>query len=69
MTAEAVPLVTRIVGLETPGGPMPCYEALPEGEGNHRGMIVLQEAFGVNDHIQEVTRRLATEGCNPLIHP
>ncbi len=66
MTAEAVPLITRIVELETPGSPMPCYEALPEGEGNHRAMIVVQEAFGVNDHIQEVTRRLASERYHAL---
>ena len=69
MTAQAVPLITRVAGLETPDGPMGCYEALPEGEGNHRAMIVIQEAFGVNDHIQEVTRRLAGEGYHAVAPP
>src|SRR5215213_867388 len=40
---------------------MDVYEAAPDGE--PRGaVIVIQEAFGVNDHIRDVTRRLAAEG-------
>jgi carboxymethylenebutenolidase len=49
------------VTLETPDGAMDVYEAIPEGE--PRGaVIVVQEAFGVNDHIQDVTRRFAAAG-------
>jgi carboxymethylenebutenolidase len=33
----------------------------PEGEAT-AGIVVVQEAFGVNDHIEDVTRRLAAEG-------
>ncbi|MGQ0804582.1 MAG: dienelactone hydrolase family protein [Actinomycetota bacterium] len=40
---------------------MACYEARPDGE-PRGGVIVIQEAFGVNDHIQDVTRRFATAG-------
>jgi len=51
---------------------MPCYEAFPDGSGNRRGMIVIQEAFGVNGHIKEITRRLADQGyyavAPPLFH-
>jgi carboxymethylenebutenolidase len=47
--------------LETPDGPMACFEAIPEGSA--RGaVIVVQEAFGVNEHIQDVTRRFAAAG-------
>jgi carboxymethylenebutenolidase len=47
--------------LDTSDGPMDLYEAAPDGEA--RGaIIVIQEAFGVNDHIQDVTRRFAAAG-------
>jgi carboxymethylenebutenolidase len=49
------------VMLPTPDGSMDVYEAFPDGE--PRGaVIVIQEAFGVNDHIQDVTRRFASAG-------
>ncbi len=49
------------VTLATADGPMACDEATPDGE--PRGaVIVIQEAFGVNDHIRDVTRRFATAG-------
>ena len=45
----------------TPDGPMRLYQA--DAGGNTRGaVIVIQEAFGVNDHIMEVADRLAAEG-------
>jgi carboxymethylenebutenolidase len=49
------------VNLATSGGDMALYDAGPEGTA--RGaVIVLQEAFGVNDHIEDVTRRFAQGG-------
>jgi carboxymethylenebutenolidase len=49
------------VTLDTRDGAMDLYEAEPDGE--PRGaVIVIQEAFGVNDHIQDVTRRFAAAG-------
>ncbi len=47
--------------LPTPDGSMDVYEAYPEGEPKG-AIIVIQEAFGVNDHIQDVTRRIAAAG-------
>jgi carboxymethylenebutenolidase len=45
----------------TPDGPMRIFEAAPSGQA--RGaVIVIQEAFGVNDHITDVAGRLADEG-------
>ena len=49
------------VTLTTPDGEMPLYDAPPDG-GALGALIVIQEAFGVNDHIEDVTRRFAREG-------
>jgi carboxymethylenebutenolidase len=44
---------------------MECYEAAPDGDA--RGaVIVVQEAFGVNDHIRDVTQRFATAGFHAV---
>jgi carboxymethylenebutenolidase len=58
----------RTFDLDTPDGPMPCYEAVPDGvPGNRRGaLIVVQEAFGVNAHIEDVTRRFADLGYHAI---
>jgi carboxymethylenebutenolidase len=40
---------------------MPLYDAGPEGPLG-AAIIVIQEAFGVNEHIEDVTRRFAGEG-------
>jgi carboxymethylenebutenolidase len=47
--------------LDTTDGAMRIYEARAE-RAPRAGIIVVQEAFGVNDHIQDVTRRLADAG-------
>ena len=44
------------------GTTMPAYVARPEGDGAHPGLLVFQEAFGVNAHIRDVTERFAREG-------
>ena len=53
------------VTLSTPDGDMECFEATPEADA--RGaVIVIQEAFGVNDHIKDVTRRFAKAGFHAV---
>ncbi len=47
--------------LDTADGPMELYEAVPD-EANGGAVVVIQEAFGVNDHIRDVTRRFASAG-------
>lgn len=42
--------------------PMPAYLAAPEGPGPHPAVIVIEEIFGVNSHIRDVTERVAREG-------
>src|SRR5947209_7472758 len=51
--------------LTTPDGEMEVYEAAPEGDAVG-AMIVIQEAFGVNDHIRDVTRRFADAGFHAV---
>jgi carboxymethylenebutenolidase len=58
---------TRTIELATDDGPMALYEAQPEpGEDSGAAVVVIQEAFGVNGHIEEVTRRLAGEGYHAV---
>src|SRR5439155_3337583 len=56
---------TTTVEIETPDGAMPLYEALPD-DANGRGIVVIQEAFGVNEHIEDVTRRFADAGYHAV---
>src|ERR1700734_1693251 len=45
----------------TDGTSMRAYVAHPEGK-PRAGLLVFQEAFGVNAHIRDVTERFAREG-------
>jgi carboxymethylenebutenolidase len=38
------------------------YMATPDGSGPHPGVVVIHEAYGLNDHIKDVTRRFAEAG-------
>jgi len=44
------------------GTELDAYFAIPEGDGKIPGIILLQEAFGVNHHIQNIAERLCAEG-------
>ncbi len=44
---------------------MRLYEARPDGQ-PRGGLVVIQEAFGVNDHIEDVTRRAADAGYHAV---
>ena len=56
---------TRTIGLTSDDEAMDAYEALPDTP-NGAAVIVLQEAFGVNDHIEDVTRRFAAAGYHAV---
>lgn len=51
--------------LDTTDGPMRLYEAVPDGQAEG-ALIVVMEAFGVNDHIEDVCRRAAAEGFHTV---
>jgi len=49
------------ITLETVDGPMPAHVARPAGP-PRGGIVVVQEAFGVTTHIEDLTHRLAEVG-------
>lgn len=50
------------VDLSTPDGPMRTYVVRPDSERPRAGIVVFQEAYGVNDHIRDVAGRFAQLG-------
>ncbi len=54
-------LTTQSVVVQTNGDSMPCHLARP-ATGEHPGLIVVMEAFGLNQHIKKITERFAAEG-------
>jgi carboxymethylenebutenolidase len=52
--------------LPTPDGAMHAFVAVPDTPGRKPAVVVLQEAFGVNEHIRDVCRRFANEGSVAL---
>jgi carboxymethylenebutenolidase len=53
------------VTLATEDGPMPGFQARSDGVAKG-GVIVVQEAFGVNSHIEDVARRFAAAGWDAV---
>jgi carboxymethylenebutenolidase len=49
----------EITTTELKGG---AYLALPDGKGPHPAVVVIHEAFGLNDHMRDIARRFAGEG-------
>lgn len=43
-------------------GEMPAYRAMPEGKGPFPLVLVIQEIFGVHEHIKDMCRRFAKAG-------
>jgi carboxymethylenebutenolidase len=50
------------VRIPTMGGEMPAYRAMPAGKSGLGTVLVVQEIFGVHEHIKDVCRRLAKAG-------
>lgn len=48
------------------GTVMSAYVSRPQSAGNHPGIIVFQEAFGVNGYIRDVADRFAREGFTAI---
>lgn len=57
--------MSRTLTLATAGGEMPLFEVLSEGL-PLGGVIVFQDAFGVNDYLKDVCGRLAAEGYHAI---
>jgi carboxymethylenebutenolidase len=53
---------TKTVKFSSDSVQIDAYLAKPQAKGNYPGIVVLQEIFGVNAHIREVTERIANLG-------
>jgi carboxymethylenebutenolidase len=62
ITTSAEGLVAGEVKVKTQDGEMPAYRAMPATGSNFPVVLVVQEIFGVHEHIKDVTRRLAKAG-------
>src|SRR5579875_1092790 len=52
----------REIKIRSGNDEIPAYEAMPRQRGPFPLVLVVQEIFGVNDHIKDICRRLAREG-------
>ncbi len=62
ITTDAKGLEAGEVKIPTADGQMPAYRALPDSGGPFPVVLVVQEIFGVHEHIKDVCRRFAKLG-------
>jgi carboxymethylenebutenolidase len=62
ITTEEKGLIAGEVQIQTMTGPVPAYRAVPDKDGKHPVVLVVQEIFGVHEHIKDVCRRIAKLG-------
>jgi carboxymethylenebutenolidase len=62
ITTSAEGLIAGEVKVPTKDGAIPAYRAMPATGSNFPVVLVIQEIFGVHEHIRDVTRRIAKAG-------
>jgi carboxymethylenebutenolidase len=62
ITTPADGLVAGVVKVPAKGGDIPAYRAMPASASGFPVILVVQEIFGVHEHIRDVCRRLAKLG-------
>jgi carboxymethylenebutenolidase len=62
VTTDADGLLVGAVQIPTRDGAIPAYRAAPAKGAKHPVVLVVQEIFGVHEHIKDVARRLAKLG-------
>ncbi len=65
-TRYAAPMPTRDVTIDGTRDPLPGYLAAPDAWPPGPAIVVVQEWWGVDDHIRDVVRRVAAEGYAAL---
>jgi carboxymethylenebutenolidase len=55
-------ILTQEITFESGGQKIGAFLARPRGEGKRGAVIVIQEIFGLNEHIKDVTARVALAG-------
>ncbi len=62
ITTDSTGLVAGEVKIPVADGEIPGYRASPDGAGPFPTVIVIEEIFGVHEHIKDLCRRLAKAG-------
>ncbi len=62
LTTDSAGLEAGEVKIPTADGEIPGYRAMPAAAGPHAVVLVVQEIFGVHEHIKDVCRRFAKQG-------
>jgi carboxymethylenebutenolidase len=62
ITTDATGLEAGEIKVPTADGTMPAYRAMPDNGGPFPVVLVVQEIFGVHEHIKDICRRLAKKG-------
>ncbi|PYM93090.1 MAG: carboxymethylenebutenolidase [Candidatus Rokuibacteriota bacterium] len=62
ITTDAAGLTAGEVKVPVPDGQLPAYRAMPSTGGPFPTVLVVQEIFGVHEHIKDVCRRFAKLG-------
>jgi carboxymethylenebutenolidase len=62
ITTDAKGLVAGAVKIPVKDGEIPAYRAMPARSGTFPIALVIQEIFGVHEHIQDICRRFAKLG-------
>jgi carboxymethylenebutenolidase len=62
ITTDDTGLTAGEVKIPTRDGEMPAYRAMPDASGPFPVVLVVQEIFGVHEHIKDICRRLAKVG-------
>lgn len=62
IATDAAGLEAGEVKIPVAGGEMPAYRAMPKGDGPFPMVLVVQEIFGVHEHIKDICRRFAKLG-------
>ena len=62
ITTDSKGLIAGAVKIPVKDGEIPAYRAMPAKSGNFPIVLVIQEIFGVHEHIQDVCRRFAKLG-------
>lgn len=62
ITTDTEGLVAGEVRITVSDGEIPAYRAMPDKPGDFATVLVVQEIFGVHEHIKDLCRRLAKAG-------
>jgi carboxymethylenebutenolidase len=63
ITTDTKGITAGEIKIPTPQGEIPGYRAMPAKGSNFPTVLVVQEIFGVHEHIKDICRRLAKAGC------